>query len=129
MTDSDLNKLFAEKVAGWVPYEAPKNKGSLLLPYKWFDGSGRPQVEIENFTASMDAVAPWMEKFSHHNGEENGGEPIVFRIYSPACSDDVWTVEPVWMHHDGDIPESPIKDKSLPRACVLALLRAKGVAV
>lgn len=118
MTDADLNALFAEKVAGLDKETILRLDGSLAHP-----GDGL------NFTASMDAVLPCMEKFSHQNGEENGGEPIVFRIYSPACADDVWTVEPVWMHHDGDIPETPIKDKSLPRACVLALLRAKGVTV
>lgn len=129
MTDADLNALFAEKVAGW----------KMETVYNGVDGTSQKRlvkpgdihanVRDENFTASMDAVAPWMEKFSHQNGEDNGGEPIVFRIYSPACADDVWTVEPVWMHHDGDIPETPVKDKSLPRACVLALLRAKGVGV
>jgi hypothetical protein len=115
MTNASLNALFAEKVAGYTMHLEP--------------GCEWRRKEIPHFTASMDAVVPWMEKFSHQNGEENGGEPIVFRIYSPACADDVWTVEPVWMHHDGDIPETPVKDKSLPRACVLALLRAKGVGV
>lgn len=124
LCDADLNSLFAEKVAGWVPYIAPKNKGSLLLPYKWFDGSGHPQVAIANFTASMDAVLPWLEK-----------KEVVEVIYNdnPYTGSKGYSVQ-VADSFTEDLKEPSgrsgwVKDPSLPRACVLALLRAAGVAV
>jgi hypothetical protein len=125
-SDGELDSAVAEHVAGWKPEKfmvnPPRPTGYGMAP-------GGAIGPIPAYSRSMDAVWPLMAAFSHKNGLEHGGEPIVFRIYSPACNDYVWTVQPVWMHHDGGLEETPVSDKSLPRACCLALLAAHGVAV
>lgn len=81
------------------------------------------------YASAVDYILPHLERFSREDGDKHGGEPTVFRLYSPASADDVWTVQPVWMHHDGDIEEALIKDKSLARALCIALLARHGVEV
>lgn len=124
-----LDAAFAEKVAGWIKYEAPRTGGGLLLPYTHFDGDGMPRIGVAPFTRSMDAVLPWLEKHSRDTGEARGGEPEVFRIDSPADAKDLWRVVMFCLHHDGEILETAAAAPTLPHAAVVALLRANGVTV
>jgi len=122
MTDADLNALFAEKVAGWkrLPENTcpcGENCGSWELP----DASIQ---YLDDFTSSMDAVLPYLEK-----------KEVVEVIYNdnPYTGSKGYSVQ-VADSFTEDLKEPSgqsgwVKDPSLPRACVLALLRAKGVGV
>lgn len=118
-SDAELSKTFALTVAGWVPYVAPKNKGSLMLPYKWFDGAGMPQVTIAPFTQSADAVLPWLEKRYIETDLNGTGWSSPAQHYT---SPPEWVVRVPGSNAEGRAP-------TFPRAAVIALLRASGVAI
>jgi hypothetical protein len=107
-TDDQLNAAFAEKVAGWN--FIPDGNG-----VKWFVPPDLPPAAnlrvnrpIPRFTQSMDVVLPWLEK-----GDAN-------------CACYEFEGVRTW---NTSIRNTGADDVSLPRACVIALLRANGVEV
>ncbi len=117
-TDDELNAAFAEKVAGW------RAKGTeCVLLYenghcreidksgKW-TGLGRP---IESFTKSADAVLPWLEKHTWRGCSYS----TIDGAHRSATVEIVGrNLELITIHSD-----------TLPRAAVIALLRAHGIEV
>ena len=128
LDDADLSGLFAEKVARLksicikaivnpriehYTYSAPtKDNPYLRLP-------------IPSFATSADAVLPWLEKLAEDTGTKMGGEPEVFRFFSPAYKEDTWLCQRVWLHHDGSIVEDDVHAPTFARAACIALIRAK----
>jgi hypothetical protein len=114
-SDDSLDFAFAAVVAGIAP-DSPDIGGDPLRGLYCGD-SGRRHVP--RFTRSMDAVLPWISKQSIDTGA-------------------VWSIT-VYLdgsfmvnagHQDENSKDAPSgEDKSLPRACVIALLRAHGVEV
>lgn len=117
-TDDELNAAFAEKVCNWSKgddgygYETVYNER--VAPYKTVGPVWR-----FNFARSADAVLPWLEK-CYMETDWLGG-PV--RHYTDAGGGACWRVR-LPGKFDGEV-----EDNSLPRACVIALLRAHGVEV
>lgn len=124
-TDDELNRAFAEYVAGWVRVPQESTEGCIAWtnpnnPYAqnrvWFDGrqyschgahDGWP-----SFCTSADAVLPWLEK-----------EGCALNVYSHPGKG-YYTI--VLCAPTGDIKSS---GKTFARSAVIALLRAHGVEV
>lgn len=112
-TDDQLNAAFAQHVAGWFPIEPKHSKGSLMMVDEWWDAKGYP-VGAPRFVTSVDAVTPWLEKAGRWSAIR--GADGLYEINL----DDI------------PMPETGVYwaiDASLPRAAVIALLRAHGVEV
>lgn len=122
MGNAELSEVFAVEIAGWTRGEAPM--GMSLLPTScWinpFPFHGEPY-----FANSVDNCYPYLERHSQETYDKRGGEPDVFRLYSPSHADDMWTVQRIYMHHDSDVEETAVADKSLARAICIALIKAK----
>jgi len=115
-TDLDaLDAAIAEKVAGWVPYVAPKSRGSIMLPYTHFDGNGFPQLGVLPFTRSADAVLPWLDNAIYWDSHFCDGQ---HRVFVNEMRRDVV--------NKGDYEGTA---KTFPHAAAIALLRAHGVKV
>lgn len=132
-SDEELDEAFAIHVCKWRRSTDPEliNSGDW-----WEDENGGTHImggcgtcPDYYFSTSANAVLPWLEKYSRDTDKKLGGEGIVFRLYSPACAEDTWTVVEVELHHDGQIEGAVTKHQSLPRAIVITLLRAHGVEV
>ena len=117
-TDAELDAAFAEKVAGWKR-TSRFDFSSVETYYPWFvpaaNGSGSGfELAVTRFTRSFDAVLPWLEKTGRWN---------VFRdvsgVYEIELEDNPMPDDGCWFAFN----------KSLPRAAVIALLRAHGVQV
>lgn len=113
-TDDQLDAAFAEHVAGQIPTVSP---GYFTYP------NVRGFWRAKKFTQSSDAVLPWLEK-----GRESGrriGIEVGFRLWR------------IWIHdkntdglYDSCLERRPDGESdTLPRAAVIALLRAHGVEV
>lgn len=118
-TDGQLNSAFAEHVAGWFPIEPKHSKGSLMMVDEWWDANGYP-VGAPRFASSADAVLPWLEKSERY---------VSVRHWRGH-----WEEQPGWMvilyeDDEGGRELARAVDTSLPRAAVIALLRAHGVEV
>lgn len=109
-SDDELNAAFAEKVAGWFIHP---DCGRLCPPNlpPAFNLGALPGVPA--FTRSFDAVLPWLEK--------DGAWAM---DWCPIISNRDAAYK-VWIRKKGVEALGP----SLPRAAVLALLRARGVEV
>ena len=117
-TDAELDAAFAEHVAGWM--WRPERGGAWFLkseyedPYSWvriMDAKGADiGISGLRFTQSADAVLPYLEK-----KEESGSVIDAIRVGGK------WSI----IIH----AEYSAEDESLPRACVIALLRAHGIQV
>lgn len=103
-TDDQLNVAFAETVAGWT---LVTNSLGRLQP-KDKDGHW---IQDWDFTQSADAVLPWLEKTDDPDA---------------AFRDGLWSVV---FYVDKENNWVKGEDKSLPRAAVIALLRAHGVEI
>lgn len=120
-TDDELNTAFAEKVAGWtdVRYEEGENvdiDARVIYPWEGMAGSppdGQERRLVPPFTRSMDAVLPLMEKAGAWAAD-----------WCPIISNREAAYK-VWLRKSGIEAVGP----TLPRACVIALLRANGVEV
>lgn len=124
-TDDELNAAFAEKVAGWQPTEDQIERAS-IIDEAWYGDATREQAVQSairafrpHFTRSMDAVLPWLEKSGY---------------YVSLCYwNGPWAEPPGWClslwenDENGQQVGDYVRDKSLPRACVIALLRVHGV--
>jgi hypothetical protein len=115
-TDDQLNAAFAEKVAGWTLRDeywmtSPKRFAgrSWLCGNKWMCG----ESELPPFTTSADAVLPWLEKWNES--------------WEVSYYNNVWNI--AIEDRKGGMIYGWVKDKSFPRAAVIALLRAHGVVV
>lgn len=110
-TDAELNAAFAEKVAEITVLVRPD--WGCTLNYDHGDGIIRP---LPLFTTSADAVLPWLEKHTWRGCSYRA--PLNNHFYAEV-----------------EITASPsqqfrgISDKSLAKAAVIALLRARGVEV
>lgn len=115
-TDEQLNKAFAEKVAGWSPAITDKSC--------CYDGDGNHCYwsDVPPFTQSADAVLPWLEKFdteiNYPCWRDIKGKPN-HRVK-------FWHVSIT--NPDGS-SERNANAQSFPRAAAIALLRAHGVEV
>lgn len=152
LTDAALSEVFAVEVAGEKPerlafaskdggesgclFEASRFSSDQYGVSRWVieDHCKRyPEYKVivrdvfhTPYATSADAVLPYVDKYTAETDERDGGEPMVFRIYSPAGPEDVWAVEPYWMHHDGTIPwGEPSTAKTLARVLCIALIKAK----
>lgn len=105
-TDDELNAAFAEHVVGDTTAEIYRR----YLPEE--------HAEMRsNYCQSMDAVLPWLEK-----------EPSATIRIEYKARWNAWAVavdKCAFAHDTANWFE--YEDKSLPRACVIALLRANGV--
>lgn len=103
-TDDELNANFAVWVAGWRndPDEGWRNEHGVPIT----------AVYYRDFTSSMDAVLPWLERTDWYAENLSHGRfgTVLVEINQP---EKAITAEA----------------SSLPRACVIALLRANGVEV
>lgn len=136
-TDDELNACFAEKVAGWTYWKSKHGHWHVTSPsghvtvgdlYAKFDeetGEKLPEVpwwkdaELPDFTQSAAAVLPWLEKH-------------VAKI-AHRCSQWEVLIHMGWSGNE-QMPFAKSNDfeywdRSFPRACVIALLRAHGVGV
>lgn len=123
-TDDQLNAAFAEKVAltvpcdNWIPLIA--GAAMMRVDNRCQHDSCYPRGACPKFTRSMDAVLPHLEKGSFH---------ATRNYFLPAGEKpDMWFVH----YLDFDPKElrqreGKARDASLPRACVIALLRSHGV--
>ncbi len=118
-TDEELNAAFAESVARWS-YNSHYNDWYLK------DGdsiawSGRKTPE---WTKSADAVLPWLAKYVTETG-------CLWSI--TVRPDGLFLVNEGYQDESGPMlnggHDADVEDKSLPRAAVIALLRAHGVEV
>jgi hypothetical protein len=116
------------EVEGWTPSDSP------TYPNLWYPpregGRGRMNDELSilpSYLTDANACLRVLEKHTQMTYERDGGEPEVFRIYSPAGSHDKWWgVQMVWMHHDGDIEHKTIAAPTFCLAACEAVLRAHG---
>ena len=111
-TDRELDEAFAEHVAGWkVEFDGDKK---YLSP----DGENWHMWSIPYFTGSVDLVLPWLEKF--------GGAVYVNRY--TGWGDTNWAVRLYENDEDGSLM-GEAEEPTLPRAAMIALLRAHGVEI
>jgi hypothetical protein len=132
-TDDELNRAFAEKVAGWnyQPKCLSTNPEDRTETPMWFvpaRGDAGPGYEyaLYGWTRSMDAVLPWLEKWR----DSGKGYVVMATIHSAAMKRTGWIIQ----IRDSALETNNVKDFevidwSASRACVIALLRAHGVVV
>lgn len=109
-TDAELNHWFADVVCQWRKEFKPSPPDRVI--YGWVDKYGKDVPPTPWFTDSADAVLPWLEKSDSWNMQFDQGEMEE-------------TVVNVWSPNHGNFTGQSI----LPRAIVIALLRAHGVEV
>lgn len=109
MTDAELNALFATHVAGY--HREPSME---FDSDDWHDSNGVYVCSVDGFDPVHDAsaVLPWLEKHS------------VLATYQRQSTPPAWQVIVTTGY-----PAFEATADTFPRACVLALLRAKGVDV
>lgn len=130
-TDDELSAAVAEYVAGWTYQTFPNGACPHIKHWKNAKGEHTSIYMNGRFATSADAVLPLLTAHTKRTNEKRGGEGDTWQIYAPADENDVWTVNPVWMHHDGFIEETGNGNqaKTFPRAACIALLRASGIEV
>jgi len=111
-TDDELNFFFATKVAKWTKEFLPSKPDRII--YGWKTEEGFPVGNQPYFTDSVDSVLPWLEKW---------GSADFQSARCLLCEGSGWLVDllgdEAFFH----------TDKSLPRAAVIALLRAHGLEI
>lgn len=115
-----LNAAFAERVAGWTWRTFPD--GACPDIKHWRDQNGEVvSIYMDGrFTRSMDAVLPYLSGEQWCACTANSEWQTGFK-------GDAWCV---WAgSHDEVFPDVMAHAPTLPHAAVVALLRAKGVAV
>lgn len=114
-TDEQLDAAFATEVAGWTEHRQMILDKHFIT--RWA-APGTPlgfnvlalSTEPPKFTPSMDAVLPWLEKWRSIEIDWHRGPEL-------------------WSVGIGEFKGDPTFSTLLPRACVIALLRAHGVEV
>lgn len=115
-TDDQLNAAFAEHVAGWRRLK--RDGGNQLIGVS---GPSSLYSVIPVFTASFDAVLPWLAKHDWWQIEQDRG---IEKTHPPCwCS--------IFYHKDGAADyDTHVGQAHTPaKAAVLALLRARGLKV
>jgi hypothetical protein len=123
-TDAELNEAFAEHVCKWT------RAGMMDEHVMWFF-DGAHDCGTPSWTQSMDAVLPWLDRCreiglwvticDHTNGINHGERDWLVSISNR--DEREWNFDGNgWMFWE-------VANPSLPRACVLALLKAHGVGV
>jgi hypothetical protein len=112
-TDEELNAVFAEKVAGWTRYAIPGVRDIWHNGMLSKDSFQFRMGEPPRFTTSFDAVLPYLEQFDGHtNGPDISFQQGQWEVVLNGCT---------------------TRDRAvhgwLPKAAVIALLRAHGVTV
>lgn len=125
-----LNAAFAERVAGYEcahewfcsSSRVPKRGSSFACRKcgRKVRGGGNARIPPD-FCASMDAVLPWLEKWRLDVAPQRS----ININQANNCAME-WHVS---LLDEEDGSDSFAADKSLPHACVIALLRAHGVEV
>ena len=101
-----MDAAFAEHVAGFL---------SIRHGYGYPNKDATGVVKVPPFTRSADAVLPWLEKRSPWRAD---------------CGGEYGYMVQVWSGPSGDgICYATANAKTFPRAAVLAMLKAHGVAV
>jgi hypothetical protein len=120
LTDDELNAAFAEHVAKWSRcgdgYGVEDIYCEKTFPYK-----SHGPTRKHDFIRSMDAVLPWMEKLGWRGTSNRAGSTCAatVEVNHPECDGRSFIAAQDYTH-----TQTP-----LPRACVIALLRANGVEV
>lgn len=110
LSDSELSRLVAEKVAGMYP---PKDDRSF-----WMAANGEIQLRgLPPFATSADAVLPLLERCSQWNNEFVGYDSDVNERHY--CR--------VWVLNGNGVDMLLAKAPTFARAACLALLKAAGV--
>ncbi len=121
-TEDDLNAAFAEKVAGWKNVFKGEHTGIFYGYPPIPTGVGCGDAPLPRFTQSTDAVMPWLAR---HVTETGCLWSITVR------PDGLFLVNQGYQDESGPMLDggqgADVEDKSLPRAIVIALLRARGV--
>ena len=118
-TDDELNAAFAEKVAGWTRFFSENLGAALFHPPGLPDAANvNKRFEVPRFTQSADTVLPWLEKWRDGN--------TLFIAGTSIFGERAWGVDLI---DNSQNFRQFVKDPSLPRAAVIALLRAHGVEV
>lgn len=136
-TNEQLDEAFALRVSYWHPgvneLEAMetwcKAGGEKYTPFSL--GQKAAAFFRPRYSTKTDEVLPWLVHHTKKTNELRHGEGDTWRIYAPAEETDVWTVNVVWMHHDGWIEETASGGQAttLARAATIALLRQNGVEI
>lgn len=114
--DEELNFFFATEVCKWKKtFKEPRPEWAACAIYGWVDERGADVPRQPWFTDSADAVLPWLEK--------TGMDAQI--TYSDTCCN--WVV--IMMQRFTGKKSFRGEGEQLPRAIVLALLRAHGVEV
>ncbi len=131
-TDEQLNASILETLAGWEKHGPNKGEKKRVL-YRLFEPQESPRKrmlgrvliawsdglfggDFPKFTQSFDLILPWLDK--------RGGHIEIRKSLGGG-----WTVKVYHEMIDGLVVAHPEWTESLPRAIVIALLRAKGVEV
>lgn len=126
LSDEQLSEAFALEVAGWTkpqPYLRIRTHDRISIVKAKCPTTGRVQ-RVPSYATSADAVLPYLEKHTEETGRA-GGEPEVFKIFSPASPEEHWYIERWWLHHDGAVEEGHgVHDRTFPRAACCALIMA-----
>lgn len=111
-TDDDLNAAFAEYVAGLEAF--PTSTGGWVCYER--RGDWKIMIPMLDYSKSVNAVLPWLEKqpYPDIGRVANGDWKVTFYLN---------------MDSGGDEKTVYAIDESLPRAIVIALLRAHNVEV
>ena len=128
-TDDELNAAFAEKVAGWTHVHVGEMESADIESRSVFcyDGligeTGGKMMPVPQFTHSADAVLPWLEKCAwfQHTG--------VFSGANGRSIDNCREGHTIELSLTLDSMNRGAHAETLPRAAVIALLRAHGVVV
>lgn len=119
-TDDELNRAFAERVAGIVDIHTVTGRG---MVYCVRTDRGPEERTVPNYCRSADAVLPWLEKNGWKGTSNRAGSTCMatVSVVIPEATKEPFEVvaQQDWTH-----TQTPF-----PRAAVIALLRAHGVEV
>lgn len=149
LSDAELNEVFAVEVAGIPRLFTLMKRGYYYRPnangytasiqeawritedvadkhvYPYDEPVTKHRLPHDNYSTDANTMVLWLGKYRKETDEKHSGEGTTFRIYAPASDEDMWTVCPVWMHHDGFIEELGSSAPTFARAACIALIRAK----
>lgn len=122
-TDSELNRVFAEKVCGYnITHDVISGfteiEGRTMNPI-YFNIGEKWSIAASgfNFVEDANAVLPWLEKMTE------------YELFHDSRALDHYMCEVYWAKEGESVIHCFAMDSSFARAAVIALLRAHGVEV
>lgn len=111
MTNEELDRLVAEKVAGWLYLEAAHkfDDGTVCRIDAWCDPSGR-FGDLPRYSTDASAALPLLQRHDDWDARRRNSSRIRVTVYRPS-------------------EEFEGEDESFARAACLALLKSHGVEV